>query len=510
MILAESPTEPMCQNRPVAQASSSPLLPLDAGHLGRRVTARLPTCVWLPAGALFTLYTCIGLVRYDTGRAGGFDLGIFSQAAQRWQRGELPGSAIRHVDNLFADHFSPITALFGVAWWVWADPRSLLVAQALAVAGCFAVVGAAWASRLSGWWLALLVAGYGLAKGVVSAVVFDVHEVGLGAPAMALLCVGLLQGRRRLVLGAAAALLLVKEDLGATVVVAGAVWFLRTRDRRTSMWLVALGFAGLAIAFGTILLASGGPSLYVSSLLNGTAASPFAEPLADPGSRFAPLLLFALTAGILGLRSPIALLAAPTLLWRFVSSNTAYWQTYFHYDLLLVPIAAVALLDVLHRDLRLPAALQRGATRIRRFGIVHAGAFALVAFVAITGIAKAATLPVLSLDAYRLHPPLTDVQALARSVPDGERVVAQQNLTLPLIAAHDVQLLSPTPVPKARWVVLTATGSQLGADLRAKRQWLDRESTTPGVRVTRRGDTVLVELPTPQPVSLPAGPSQSS
>src|SRR6185312_8686632 len=90
----------------------------------------------------------IGLVRYDTGRSGNYDLGIFAQAAQRWSQGRLPGSAIRGVDTLFADHFSPITIVFGAAWAVWSDPRALIITQALALAAAVFILGVACFRRL--------------------------------------------------------------------------------------------------------------------------------------------------------------------------------------------------------------------------------------------------------------------------------------------------------------------------------------------------------------------------
>jgi Predicted membrane protein (DUF2079) len=45
------------------------------------------------------------------------------------------------------------------------------------------------------------------------------------------------------------------------------------------------------------------------------------------------------------LRSPFALAAVPTICWRFLSDNPAYWGTDWHYSMTLMPILFVALID---------------------------------------------------------------------------------------------------------------------------------------------------------------------
>src|SRR5512146_1426982 len=83
----------------------------------RAVSPQVAVVVALAAaGPAFAVYLALGWVRLRTGAAGNYDLGIFTQAAQRWASGRWPGSSIRSVDNLFADHFSPITVLFGLGW----------------------------------------------------------------------------------------------------------------------------------------------------------------------------------------------------------------------------------------------------------------------------------------------------------------------------------------------------------------------------------------------------------
>lgn len=460
---------------------------------------RRPGLLALPlAAAAAVLYAAVGLTRYDTGRSGNYDLGIFAQAAQRWSEGRPPGSAIRGLDNLFADHASPVTVLFGLAWRVWADPRALVVTQAVCLGIAVLIVGAAAFRHLAPVTAALVTVGAALAKGAVSAAVFDVHETGLGAAIMAGLAVGVLERRRRLVVGCALALLLVKEDLGLTVIAAGLVWWRVTGERRTGLLLAAAGTLGVLVSFGVVLAVNPEHSTPYLQFLTGASGNPQGLPgvPVSGGHRWEPVLLFAATAGLVGLRSPVALLAVPTLAWRFVSSNEAYWQTYFHYDVILVPIAVVALVDVLARP------SPRLARRPRL--LVPAG-LAPLAVAAGLGVVKLSAWPLLDPAAYRLAPRLQAAADLARTLPAGTPVAVQQELG-PVVVPHlDVRMLSTLPAGPVRYVLLTADESSLGAPEQAKRAWLAGREVA-----AARDGVLLVRLPAPQTVQLPVSSPVSS
>jgi hypothetical protein len=327
---------------------------------------------------------------------------------------------------------------------------------------------------------------------MVSAAVFDVHETGLGTPLMAGLAVGLLERRRRVVVGCALALLLVKEDLGLTVVVAGLLWWRLTGERRVGLLLAGAGVAGLVVAFAVVLAVNPEHSTPYLQFLTGASGNAQGLPGTGVigGHRWEPVLLFAATAGLVGLRSPIALLAVPTLAWRFASSNEAYWQTYFHYDVVLVPIAAVALIDVLSDSAaRPPVSLRRTVVGLAALGV--AGAL---------GVVKVAAWPLLDPGAYRLSPRLAAAADVAARLPAGEAVAVQQELGPALVDRLDVRMLSTLPAGPVRWVVLTPDGSSLGASAAAKQAWLAAQ--TGRAEVTTRDGIVVVRLPAPEIVRL--------
>jgi hypothetical protein len=73
--------------------------------------------------------------------------------------------------------------------------------------------------------------------------------------------------------------------------------------------------------------------------------------------RMTTVLLLLMVTAFLGLRSPLMILVLPTLTWRFISTNDHFWGQTYHYDLVLMPIVFVALVDGLlraRRDRRRP------------------------------------------------------------------------------------------------------------------------------------------------------------
>ena len=61
------------------------------------------------------------------------------------------------------------------------------------------------------------------------------------------------------------------------------------------------------------------------------------------------VVLLLLPTAFIALRSPIALIAVPSLLLRFISTNSAYWGTYWHYNATVMPIIFIAAIDALAR-----------------------------------------------------------------------------------------------------------------------------------------------------------------
>ena len=97
----------------------------------------------------------------------------------------------------------------------------------------------------------------------------------------------------------------------------------------------------------------------------GLATHPWllATHLVDDQRKVITLALLVAVTGLVGLRSPVMLVAVPTLLWRFWSGNDGFWGHSWHYSAVLMPIAFVALLEGVELAERSRRAWLRGYSR---------------------------------------------------------------------------------------------------------------------------------------------------
>ena len=61
------------------------------------------------------------------------------------------------------------------------------------------------------------------------------------------------------------------------------------------------------------------------------------------------IVMLLLPTAFIALRSPLVLIAVPSLLLRFIATNSSFWGTYWHYNATVMPIIFVAAIDALAR-----------------------------------------------------------------------------------------------------------------------------------------------------------------
>jgi uncharacterized membrane protein len=399
--------------------------------------------IWATALALFAIYTTVSVRLHLRILSSGFDLGIYEQALRSWAHlhwpvVELEGPGFHQL----GDHFVPILATVAPIYRVFPSPVTLLVVQAALVA--VAVVPLArCAQRMVGRGPAVVIAvGYGFSWGVAEAVGFDFHEVAFAAPLVAFSAVAFVEGRHTAAVAWALPLLLVKEDLGGTVAMLGALVVWAGRRRLGAATIVA-GVGGSLLEL-LVLMPHANPhgsfkawldSHHGASAAGGLSGSlqRFSFGLFTPEAKVSLLLMLLVPTALVALRSPVLLLALPTLAWRLTSDNPYYWGTGYHYSLTLMPIVFVAFIDGLRR-----ARAQQGPSRVREALLVSA-------------VTTAILLPahpfwaLVRPSSWQHDPRVTDARAMLVRIPSGVQVAASNHLASQLTSRDEVTVFGWPP-----------------------------------------------------------------
>ncbi|MGK2348973.1 DUF2079 domain-containing protein [Actinomyces sp. W5033] len=329
----------------------------------------LPAVVAVAVGALLMCTYSVG--QWTSMQVPSWDLAIFSELAKAYAHLEAPVVPIKGEGyNLLGDHFHPVLVLLAPVWALWPSPLALLLVQDLLLAVSAWPITRAAARTVGPWAGGALGLVYVLSWGLQGAVAAQFHEIAFAVPMLAWASAAFVEGRWRSCAAWVAPLVLVKEDLGLTVLMAGLAIAWRGqsdevrlgRHRLTGaglgLGLALLGLLSFLLTVAVILPALSPTGAWEYGLGgnsgDGSGASTVSggllERLLTPSVKVATLGVLATTAGLVGLASPWMALVLPTLAWRFLSGKEAYWQwEHWHYNAVLMPVAVGALLDVLRR-----------------------------------------------------------------------------------------------------------------------------------------------------------------
>jgi len=408
-------------------------------------------------------YGMLGSQQFRNLVAGSWDLGIFTQLARAYGELRAPIVPIKgDAVNLLGDHFHPLLALLAPVWWVWPSGEALLWTQALLFGVSALPLTRLALDRLGARLGTVAGVAYVFSFGLQSAAAVQFHEIAFAVPLLAFSLTALLRGRMLAAVLWAMPLVLVKEDLGLTVAVLGIVIALRGRGVparglqgqehahkghaepgrrwrspvRLGTALAVWGLVWFVLATFVLLpaLNTAGQYDYTDNL-----GSPF-EVLWPPVKWLTVLMLLALAGGI-GARSPLIWLMAPTLAWRFTGTVEFYWDWYWHYNAVLMPIALAALLDAVgdHRTGRATAWLRTDAPRPGR--PVRTAAVALCAAVTLVLGPQMPVLDVLRPEKWEPTWRAEPAAAALEAVPDDAVLAVDITLMAQAVPDHDVQWL---------------------------------------------------------------------
>ena len=298
------------------------------------------------------VYAGFGLFRVRLFILNGYDLGIFDQIVRHYAHFQVPYVTLKGDDyNIFADHFHPIVATWGVLYWVWADVRMLIIGQAVVVAAAVFPLKRFVTRHLPMPFAKTFVALAMLGWPIVSLVNFDVHEIAFGVLLLAWILDSL--DRRAVIplLISCLLLLFVREDMGAIVATAGVVWVLSPwrrrrhwRDWALSAGLVIGGLAAFVLITGVVIphFDAGGYAYWDYGAFGSGAGPALVGMVTQPWKvlwlMFWPpvktltWLALLLPLGLLPCRSPYFLMVLPIMLERMLAGRENLWGLSFHYN----------------------------------------------------------------------------------------------------------------------------------------------------------------------------------
>jgi uncharacterized membrane protein len=481
---------------PAAPVPAAPLpaAPVPAAPVPARGPAGAYTdpVTWVIALAVFGAYTAISLSRLMQLNPTSWDLGIYTEDVKQAAHLAAPVVDIRGVGfNLFGDHFQPIVAVIAPFFRVFPSAATLLVAQALLAAlSVFPVSQMAREKLGLGPGRAIAVA-YGFSWGLQQMVDYDFHEIAFAVPLLAFSLSALLRGRLRAAVWWTVPLVFVKEDQGFTVVAIGLyliVTGLRAktpgiveadgrRRIRAGLLLLIWGFAWSFLAIG-VIIPHFNPAHHYDYWSDGgvlapgghlTAAGLIGQLFHAWPDKLQTTVLLLLPTVFIALRSPLALIAVPSLLLRFLSTDSSFWGTVWHYNATVMPVIFIAAVDALVRIRAATAADdpagitswasgRRGPRRAILAGAQRHGAAMMLAI----AVALAFQFPLSHLwdaQTYRISPHVEAAEAAMAQVPDGATVQATLDFLAPLAARTDTFWIGNAGNPRTQYIVFDGLDS---------------------------------------------------
>jgi uncharacterized membrane protein len=450
---------------------------------------------WATAVAAFGAYAAISLFRLMQLNPSSWDLGIYTEYVKRYADLSAPIVDIRAPGfNLLGDHFQPIVAVLAPFFRVFPSSATLVVGQALlAAASIFPVSQLAREKLGVGPGRAIAVA-YGFSWGLQQLAQFDFHEIAFAVPLLAFSLSALARGHTKAAVGWALPLVFVKEDQGFTVAAIGIyliVAGLRAQipdpgnpadsDGRGRMkagqLLLIWGFAWSFVAIGVIIPHFNPVHLY-QYWSDGGVLAPGGHPsvlglirqlLHAWPDKLQTLVMLLLPTAFIALRSPLVLIAAPSLLLRFIATDSSFWGTYWHYNATVMPIIFVAAIDALARigaamdaDAAAgPGAWASGRRGLWRAALAGARRYGAAMMVAIA-IPLALQFPLDQLwnaQTYRISPHVAAADAAMAQVPDGASVLTTLDLLAPLAARTDTYWIGNSGNPRTQYIVFDGLDS---------------------------------------------------
>jgi len=451
---------------------------------------------WATAVVVFGAYAAISLFRLLELNPSSWDLSIYTEYVKQLADLRAPIVDIRAPGfNLLGDHFQPIVALLAPFFRVFPSSATLVVGQALLIAVSVFPVSQLAREKLGVGPARAIAVAYGFSWGLQQLPQFDFHEIAFAVPLLAFSLSALARGQTKAAVWWALPLVFVKEDQGFTVAAIGIYlivaglrakvpdpWDPADADGRGRMTagllLLIWGFAWSLVAIG-VIIPHFNPAHVYQYWSDGGILAPGGHPsvlglirqlLHAWPDKLQTLVMLLLPTAFIALRSPITLIVIPSLLLRFISTNSAFWGTYWHYNATVMPILFIAAIDALARigaamDIDPatggPAGWASGRQGPWPAALAGARRYGAAMMVAIA-VPLAFQFPLSQLwnaQTYRISPHVAAAQAAMARVPDGATVLTTLDLLAPLAARADTYWIGNSGNPRTQYIVFDGLDS---------------------------------------------------
>jgi uncharacterized membrane protein len=473
---------------------------------------------WTIAALVFGAYFVMSLFRLLRLTPGSYDLGIYTEYVKQLSQLHAPiVDALGSGFNLLGNHFQVAVGVMAPFFRLFPSPATLLFFQALFTAVSVfpvAAAGTALAGRSNG---RLIGFAYGFSWGLQQMIDFDFHEIALAVPLIAFSVSALVRRRPVTAIVWALPLVFVEESQGFTAAAIGILLgasaafpsllprraprpaspapaaspggsgapegSVRSDYDRVALWgglfLMAWGLFWSTFAI-TVIIPHFNPLHEYYFWKDGGAVGggrPFSVSalLVQAGggwpAKAQTLVMLLLPTAFAALGSPAALIAVPSLALRFISANSLYWGTGFHYDATVMPILFIAAAAAIGRWRSASAlAWPQTASPVPGLGglreVLHAARVGIArhggAMMAAIAVALAFQFPLSNLwhsSTYKLDAHVAAANAAMAVVPDGETVQTTLDLLAPLAARTDTFWIGNAGNPVTRYIVFDGVDS---------------------------------------------------
>ncbi len=191
-------------------------------------------------------FSTLSIIRHNHYESYGFDLGINDQVVWEYSKFREPVTTIDHAafESKLDIHIELVYALISPFYWIWSDPRMLLLLEVVFVCTSgLAIYLLAKKYKLHEWLQIVLLISYLMFYGVQNALWFDVHSATFATAFLAWFIYFLISGKKKLTILFFVLAITAKENIAGLTFLISVVYFITTRKK------IAIAYALSSIAY---------------------------------------------------------------------------------------------------------------------------------------------------------------------------------------------------------------------------------------------------------------------